>query len=242
MSLFSDKTNSAEISLNLREHTFFHGTDQPAEAASVLRQGFRREWLDEEGRWFQDGNLGVGTYLSCDWRMAVWFGNILFRATLQEGTRILDVSPQADRKTLNSMRREFGAQILTSDDPRKVLPANKHLTLHELIELTRYHYHGAYDPKAGEVRIEFDGKRMRHVESMRSCVRMLQQRGFHGFGHPSDDNGILLFQPERIVVEGVIAEIPRPQHDRLLDGAELQHLSLGALCRRFPVVSADLKS
>ena len=67
---------------------------------------------------------------------------------------------------------------------------------------------------AGEVRIEFDGKRMRHVESMRSCVRMLQQRGFHGFGHPSDDNGILLFQPERIVVEGVIAEIPRPQHDR----------------------------
>ena len=38
-------------------------------------------------------------------------------------------------------------------------------------------------------------------------MSIFQQYGYHGFGNPDDENGIVVFSPERIVLEDIVFRI-----------------------------------
>jgi hypothetical protein len=191
--------------------------------------GFRGEFYDDEGRWLRDGNLGKGVYLTCDWRTAVWFGPILLEATLTKGTRILDASPAADPHVLRSLKREFGHELLVTGDIRKVVPTNKHLTLEELVELTRYFYHRVWDRDWSVERgWKFSAQDRRDARALNKTVSFLKRYGFHGYGHPQDDNGIIIFAPDRIQLSKVVRALDWPDYHRLGDLELLKGLSLEA--------------
>jgi hypothetical protein len=207
-----------EIQTNLREARFYHGCKNRDDLGSISTHGFRSEFFDEQGRWQRDGNLGKGIYLSCDWRTAVWFGSILLEATLSKGTKILDASPHADPRVLASLKREFGQELLTTGNIHQVLPKNKHLKLSELVELTRHFYHRVWDRDWKlEKSWRFSARETQARRALDYSVSLLKRYGFHGYGHPQDDNGIVIFAPDRIKLVRVVRALDPIQHCKLID-------------------------
>ena len=51
--------------------------------------------------------------------------------------------------------------------------------------------------------------------------------GFHGYGNPEDDNGIVVFAGDRLKLEEVVAEIPCRDYSALHDGDLRQFQSIG---------------
>lgn len=232
---------SAEVALHLKQHTFFHGSESAEDMAKIFRGGFTREFTDSDGRWFRDGNLGIGIYLSCDWRTAVWFGNVVAQCTLERGTRVLDTSAPPDRAVLRYLRREFGTELLDSAKPFQALPHNKRLTLEEFTAIFRHHYHQTWSKVAQDERAyRWSERRVRHSKAVQQCARMLGRYKLHGYGHPADDNGMVIIQPERIKPERVIAEVPVEQHWAFLDEMKLTRVRLETFGGSFPVVSKEL--
>lgn len=133
------------INLNLNNHIFYHGTSSTEDVIKICKEGFKSYWIDEDGKCDRDGNLGIGIYLTCNWKTAVWFGNILLRTSLRKGTRIIDTSQAPDKAVVAYLKKEFGNDIIKSHNIRKVLPKNKQLKLHELVALTRYHYNKTWE-------------------------------------------------------------------------------------------------
>jgi len=216
------RVRAHEIQTNLRESRFYHGCKNAEDLGSITTQGFRSEFFDEDGRWQRGGNLGKGVYLSCDWRTAVWFGGILLEATLTKGTRILDASPQADPRVLASLKREFGNELLTTGNLHKVLAKNKRFTLPELVELTRHFYHRVWDRDWSlEKSWRFSARDRQARRALDHAVSFLKRYGFHGYGHPQDDNGIVIFAPDRIKLVRVVRTLNPEEHWKLLDNKEL---------------------
>jgi hypothetical protein len=213
--------------------TFFHGSRDRDEVRSVFTQGFRSEFTDEEGRWFRDGNLGIGTYLSCDWRTALWFGNTLIQATVTKGTRVLDTSIPPERRVLKYLSREFGREILEPRDPRTVIPRNKSLLQREFIALFRHHFQEAWHSKDTISEAGKAGRTLKHAEMVHVFSRRMFHYGFHGFGHPSSDNGILIVQSERIIPERVLLDVPREKHEALVEPDSCRRVSLSQLVKQF---------
>jgi hypothetical protein len=209
---------------NLSNRVFFHGTGV-REARSILRRGFRvwRRLGPERERVPGDGNLGRGIYVTCDHRVALWFGRALLRVELVRGTRILDASVPPDPKVIRHLAKEFGREILKAP-PWKALPRNKRLTLPELVALLRYHYVGTWETGVGPWR--WPRKRAGHLDRLDELRRILVRYGFHGFGNPADDNGIVVFAEDRLVARELLAVIPR---QGLPD-----ELPLSAIVRRYP--------
>jgi len=223
---------------------FFHGTSRRA-ARKIFKEGFK-DWswtaknpnlrhLLRQGivRWFHDGTYGRGTYVTRNWRVGLFFGPVLFRVSLQPGTRILRLDVPPDRKVLGSLRREFGKEILTHA-PWKAMPTNKQLTLKEAVELARYHVNRWQNSNR-----LLGGKRCEmHEQRMRDLRKILVRYGLHGWGEPSDLGGIVIFATDRIQLREVVLSIPRK--DWLWDFNHTQYVqghypSLGAFvqqCRR----------
>ena len=42
--------------------------------------------------------------------------------------------------------------------------------------------------------------------------RLLMRYGYHGFGNPADDNGIVVFADDRVTLLEVVGEIPESYH------------------------------
>ena len=155
----------------------------------------------------------------------MWFGRVLLEATVEKGTRILDMRPQADPKTLQSLKAEFHHSITRGPDIRKVIPANKHLRLEELIELARHFYHETWD-KPGD---NWSQRRQRAAKGLQSTVSMLKKAGFHGFGNPEDDLGIVLWASDRIRLVRVVKCLDPHSHIRLIDSENLKRMTLADL-------------
>lgn len=231
-----DPKRENEVRNNLNAAQFFHGCRSTEDVASISSKGFRGDVVDQDGRWERDGNLGKGIYLTCDWRTAVWFGHILLQATLTKGTRILDASLPADPRVIQSLKREFGHELVATGDMRKVLPNNKHLKLNELIELTRYFYHRVWDRDwTSEKSWKFSQSDKRELRALEHCVSCLKRYGFHGYGHPQDDNGIVMFAPDRIKLTKVVRALGLAEQGQLLEDGSLERMSLEQLAAlRFP--------
>ncbi len=147
------------------------------------------------------GVYGRGTYVTCNWRSALFFGPVLFRVELQQGTRIVRIDLPPEGKTLDSLKREFGKEILTKS-PWKVMPANKRLTLDEAIQLTRHHANRFEGGPWGDPRAE------KHEKLMFDMRNVLVRYGIQGWGEPNDIGGIVIFATDRIKLCEVALSLP----------------------------------
>jgi hypothetical protein len=199
---------------------FFHGTSRRA-ARKILKEGLR-DWswtakdpelrhLLKRGivRWLHGGQFGRGTYVTRNWRSGLFFGPVLFRVSVQPGTRILRLDVPPDDKVVDSLRREFGKEILTQP-PWKVLPRNKHLTLEEAIQPARYHFHGIKNSSTRN-----NPRAAMHEQRMLDFRKTLVRYGIQGWGEPSSLGGIVIFATDRIQVTEVVLSLP--QKDLLWD-------------------------
>ena len=196
-----------DILENFQKHVFYHGTSLDA-AESIIQQGFQ-VWIQIEdwGRGPRGGNLGVGVYVSCNWRTALWFGATLLRVSIRPGTRLLNAAIPPDRSCLAYLEKEFGREILNKR-PLKVLPKNKKLTLHELVNLFRYHYFHTWERDYGDNFFNWPRRREMHSELVKDFRKLLIRYGFDGFGNPEDDNGLVVFAEDRLKVNELVADIP----------------------------------
>ena len=191
---------------------FFHGTSK-RNARKILREGLRDwSWTAEtpllkykakEGidRWIHGGSFGRGTYVTRNWRSALHFGPVLFRVELQPGTRILRLDLPPDSKVLDSLKREFGREILTKS-PWKVMPRSKRLTLEEAIQLARHHI------ACWEGASWFDPRGESHERLMLDLRKILVRYGIQGWGEPTDIGGIVIFATDRLKVREVVLSLP----------------------------------
>jgi hypothetical protein len=203
-----DKSKVPEIT-QPRNEIYYHALNYSIDYYAIKREGFRTETQDEDGRWFRDGNLGVGLYLTKNWKVTAIFGELLVDVEVQSGTKIIDASIKPKRRTLDYLIAEFGKEIVTSDSPLKVLPKNKKLKESELVELLRYQYCQAWEKDWGRSKEgyqKFPIKRIKHLDALNSCVSLLKKYKYHGFGNPQDDNGIIVFSADRVRLNRVIGE------------------------------------
>jgi len=113
----------------LADNEYYHGTEA-YKALSILYEGFRLK----KGYSFygSGGTFKQALYLTKSVDAAVAFGHFIFRCKLADGVSILRIDEYYDKTIINSLRREFGKNILTGDIT-KALPRNKHLKKKELI-------------------------------------------------------------------------------------------------------------
>jgi len=193
------------------ENWYFHGTT-PRRARLIRREGFRIGPImlpgDDEPYYLGYGNIGYGTYISENWRVAVWFGYSLLRIRLEPGTRLLTMPSEPDGKILKYLKREFGKDILNTDRLDRVLPNNKRLTLKEHVAVLGYHYRevGRYfwSPDRDLNEKKWTSKR-KHVLAMHNIGSDLRRFGIHGYGDPQGFNGIVVFEPSRLVLDKKIS-------------------------------------
>jgi len=235
-----------EILENFRNRIFYHGTSGE-NAKSIKEEGFKTQFFfDNEGdqefwgdsHWCNyGGNLGNGLYFTCNWRAALWFGEALLRVELRPGTRLLLTSVEPDYKVINYLKKEFSKEILTKS-PFKVIPKNKRLKLNELVNLFRYCYWQVWEKPI--MRHEDDGgfefrpwKRRRIVcdDLLHKFRSILIRYGFHGFGNPEDDNGIVIFSADRIKNTEHLFTISRERH--LQDWDSWDKMELDKLVKEF---------
>jgi hypothetical protein len=212
----------AEIQANLENRIFYHGTSKRA-ARKILAHGLRDySWTAEtpllkykakQGitRWMHDGSYGRGTYITCNWRTALYFGPVLFRIELQPATRIVHLNVPPDPKVLDTLKREFGHEILKTT-PRKVMPINKRLTLEQTIQLARHHCAKYESCGWGSVKSE------RHERLMFDLRNILVRYGIHGWGEATDLGGIVIFATDRLKVSEIMLSLPtRKLRDEAFD-------------------------
>ena len=202
---------------DFRNHVLYHGTSL-GRAESIARKGFRVQFNEQDGeQCCSGGNLGAGIYITCNWRIALWFGPTLLRVGLRPGTRLLFSAVAPDSKTIAYLQREFGREILNSP-PWKVIPKNKRLTSHELVALFRYHYCQTWEKSYGtdgEWGSRWPAERERHSRLLDNFRSLLIRYGFHGYGNPADDNGIVVIAGDRLVLQEVVGEIPSSDYPAL---------------------------
>jgi len=99
---------------NYQKRIFYHATHS-WNLESIAKHGLK-VWRedDEDGRLRGGGNLGAGLYITCDFRVALYFGEILFRVSIRPGTKILNSVLPPDVKCISYIKREFGDEILKS--------------------------------------------------------------------------------------------------------------------------------
>ena len=195
---------------NFRKHVFYHGTSLGA-AESIAQHGFRVWcWDEEDGRLKFGGNLGIGVYVTSDWRVALWFGSTLLRVAIRPGSRLLNAAVLPNKTCIAYLEREFGREILNKP-PLKVLPKNKQLTLRELVNLFRYHYCNAWEKTLRarlDDRSKWSRRRKFHSRLLDDFRKLLMRYGFDGYGNPEDLNGIVIFAEDRLELKEVVADFP----------------------------------
>ena len=208
--------SDAESKTNWRNRLFLHGT-QPDRAQRILDEGFQTRWepLEESER--ADGVtrvvdapngdcLGMGAYMTASPRWAAYFGPAILRVEMVPGTRILDISSRPDPKILKRLRQEFGKQILDSTSPWKSMPRNKRFTLPELVAWVSHHFDKTYGPRA---MLRDSEKQMvqwrQHERALHNARSVVQRFGYHGFGDPHTDLGVVVFSPDRLEAVELIA-------------------------------------
>lgn len=223
---------------------FFHGTSRRA-ARKILKEGFRDwSWTMKNSRFrsfanerdvprIGDGHYGRGIHITRSWQRALAFGPSLFRVSVRPGTRILRLDVPLDGRVLGLLRRELGDAILT-EPPRKALPKNRHFTLHEAVQLVRFHVNRWEQTTSPWL---YACSRL-HEPGLLDLRDILIRHGIQGWGEPAKLSGLVLFAMERITLREVVLSIPKRTllSDFGYPGyAEDQYPSLGAFveqCRK----------
>ena len=167
----------------LADNEYYHGTEA-YKALSILYEGFRLK----KGYSFygSGGTFKQALYLTKSVDAAVAFGHFIFRCKLADGVSILRIDEYYDKTIINSLRREFGKNILTGDIT-KALPRNKHLKKKELIHLVNYRF-----AKMGNWKLEEDWKWDAVVPSIR---QQLRKHKYDAIGSTDDLTGLAVLNP-----------------------------------------------
>ncbi len=214
---------------------FFHGTSLIA-AEAIVQNGFK-VWFDDRdlGRYSGGGNLGTGIYVTRNWRIALWFGPTLLQLETLPGTRLLNSALPPDPNIIEYLQREFGREILRKT-PWKVLPRNKSLTQRELISLFRYHYGFAWEKEYSKKQdgiARWSKRRKMHFRLLDDFKNILVRYGFDGYGNPEDDNGIIIFAEDKLIVKSIVVNIPPVNYTELSETDFGQFQSLEKLIKVF---------
>lgn len=202
-------------SLNVLDgRTYYHGTS-PTSAVCISEEGFRI--LDSEIRYW-GGAMGPGIYVTRRLKESLIFGGLqsknhtyVLRVEFIPGTKVARIDDEASPKVLDSLRREFGQEVL---GPRfaQAIPGNKHLKPRELFALIGH---------LEKTNLLFEEK-----TAKRQVRRWLQRLGYHGYGHTLNDLGVMLFDPSRLVLREVARLCQPEEHPFLADLSNplLQHV------------------
>lgn len=162
---------------------YLHGTSAKA-AVSVAVEGFR---VVEK-----HGALGSGIYVTRALREAAAFSTehtagqpCILRVEFAAGTRIARIE-DSDYDT-SQLCREFGAEIL-GPNFANAIPHNKQLEPRQLFALIRH-----LDRTEQLASWTAHGRK-----ALRSVRQWLRRLHYHGFGHGSNDLGVVLFDPSNL--------------------------------------------
>jgi len=173
------------ISDTLSDNEYYHGT-MDYKAIQILYEGFRlKKQYSDYGRY---GTFKEGLYLSKSLEPAALFGytDIIFTCVLKMGISILKIDESYDKKVIDSLKREFGKDILTGD-LSKVIPRNKHLTRKELINLLNYRFAKTVWHKTKDIQ--------KWRSALSSVKQQLSLHKFDAIGMPDTEAGVAVFNP-----------------------------------------------
>ncbi len=105
----------------------------------------------------------------------------ILELALTPGTRVLRLEDSPDRHQLDSLRKEFGHEILTNQFAHAI-PSNKHLRPKELVAIISHLNHLA----------ELNDQAKRDIR------KWVSRLGYNGYGHTMDDLGIVIYDPSRL--------------------------------------------
>ena len=178
---------------------YFHGT-WAGHAYTIMSRGF------ELGHWGHGNVRGRGVYIAQNVASAaLWtFGDIIIRCRLLPGTRILWMDGRFDQRVINSLRREFGQELLDLGPHfHKAIPHNKQLTRQELFHLTSYIL---MHPRRFRSSWAVKGKKARYRDAWLRLSRLHEQLKRHNYdalGDRSfaywDSDEVLIFDPARVI-------------------------------------------
>ena len=178
---------------------YFHGT-WAGYAYSIMSRGF------ELGRLRYGHARGRGVYIAQKLASAaLWtWDDIIIRCRLQPGTRILWLDGTFDQRVIDSLRREFGQELLDLGPHfHKAMPRNKQLTRQELFHLTNF---VLMHPQRFRGPLTFKGKNARYYRTWLRLSRLHEQIKRHGYdalGDRSfaywDSDEVVVFNPARVV-------------------------------------------
>lgn len=178
---------------------YFHGTWNHA-AYAIMTRGFE---LGHDGF----GNMrGRGVYIAQNLSSAAhWtYDDMVIRCRLAPGTRILWMDGHYDQHVIDSLRREFGRELLELGPHfSKAIPHNKQLTRQELIHLTSYIL---MHPRRMRGWRGNKGKNARYFGTWIRLSRLheqLKRQGYDALGDRSfaywDSDEVVVFNPSRVI-------------------------------------------
>lgn len=179
---------------------YFHSTWE-GHAYPIMSRGF------ELGNWGHGNVRGRGVYVAQKLESAAnwtWHDGIVIRCYLQPGTRILWMDGNYDQRIINSLRREFGNELLELGPQfHRAIPHNKQLTRQELYHLTSY---VLMHPRRMRGWGAFKGKNARYFGTWQRLSRLHEQIKRHGYdalGDRSfefwDSDEVVVFNPARVI-------------------------------------------
>lgn len=194
------RTNSEKPPIS-GPQVFYHGTSALA-AMCISVDGFRL--LSEQLRQWGEGALGNGIYVTAALETANYFASAsslnhhkyILRVRLAPGTRILRLDGNYDQNVINYLVREFGRELLGPKFDRAI-PANKHLRRVELINLANYLWQRGQADKPRGIGA------WAGLESLGPLRRTLIHNKYDGLGCTESDIGVAVFNPSRLLAEGV---------------------------------------
>jgi hypothetical protein len=190
---------------------YYHGTSALA-AVCISVDGFRL--LSTSLRHWGEGALGNGIYVTAVMDTASFFAELgeltdrkgsrryVVQVRMTPGTRIMRLDGQYDVRIIDYLGREFGKELFS---PRfdRAIPANKHLSRIELINLANYLWNRGGDGKRGGISA-WSG-----LEDQGPLRRYLMRHKYDGVGCIKSDIGVVVFNPSRLLADGVF-QLVRP--------------------------------
>jgi len=173
------------LSVKLADNEYYHGTEA-YKALPILYEGFRlkKEYCD----YGSGGTFKQALYLTKSIDAAVVFGDFVFRCRLVDGVSILRIDEHYNQSIIDSLRREFGKNILTGDIT-KAMPRNKHLKKTELIHLVNYRFAKRNNWMIGK----YDYDKWDAVVS--SVRQQLRKHKYDAIGETDDLTGLAILNP-----------------------------------------------
>lgn len=180
---------------------YYHGT-WSGYGDSIMQRGF------ELGHPGLGHLLGRGVYIARDLASAaLWEMGLVINVRLEPGTRILWIEGDYNQHVIDSLRREFGQELLDLGPHfERAIPHNKQLTQRELIHLCDYVLIKARRGRWRSALRAKKGKRVRYAETWRRLSRLhgqIKRYGYDAIGDRSnlywDSDEILVFNPARVI-------------------------------------------